>query len=147
SLRLLVQPATRPHHLPLQPTPFIGRANELAQIAERLTNPDCRLLSLVGAGGVGKTRLALQAAAERVADFAQGVYFVSLAPISSADLVASAMAGALDISFYGSDDPNTQIVNYLRSKHLLLLVDNVEHVLAGTDLLAEILLNAEQVNI
>src|SRR5207253_1600260 len=72
------------HNLPPQPTAFVGRADELNQISERLENPACRLLTLVGPGGVGKTRLALQAAGENIGNFADGVCFVPLASVSSA---------------------------------------------------------------
>src|SRR5262249_16376483 len=77
------------HHVAAQPTAFIGRSDELKQIAERLDNPTCRLLTLVGPGGVGKTRLALEAA--QAADFDDGVYFVSLAQVGSPALIASAI--------------------------------------------------------
>src|SRR5579859_3935764 len=72
---------TPTHNLPPQPTSFIGRADELAQIAKRLADPACRLLTLVGAGGIGKTRLALQAAADQLGDFVDGVYFEDFQPI------------------------------------------------------------------
>lgn len=83
------------NNLPSQSTPFIGRENELALIYERLVDPACQLLTLVGAGGIGKTRLALQAATQQVGRFADGVYFVALAPLGTATLLASAIAGAL----------------------------------------------------
>src|SRR5262249_15574857 len=84
------------YHLPQQVTAFIGRTDELRQIAERLDNPACRLLTLVGPGGIGKTRLAIEAAS--AANFADGVYFVSLAQVSSPSMIASAIADALRFS-------------------------------------------------
>lgn len=135
------------HNLPPQPTPFIGREQELAQIAGRLANPVCRLLTLVGPGGIGKTRLALQAATEQIGHFAQGVYFVSLAPVGAPDQIASAIAGALKISFYGPEAPEVQIVGYLREKHVLLVLDNFEYVLGGIGLLSDILTSAPQVKL
>ena len=134
-------------NLPPQSTPFIGRENELAQIANRLADPGCRLLTLVGPGGIGKTRLALQAALERVGDYADGVYFVSLAPVGSNTFIASAIASALQISFYGQEDPEVQVVNYLREKHMLLVMDNYEHLLAGIGLLADMLAYAPRLKI
>ena len=135
------------HNLPPQSTPFIGRENELAQIADRLDDPACRLLTLVGPGGIGKTRLALQAASDRVGDFADGVYFVSLTPVGATSLIASAIANALHVSFYGQESPNMQIVNYLRGKHILLVLDNYEHLLAGIDLLTDLLANAPRLKL
>src|SRR5579859_1533057 len=130
---------TPPHNLPPQPTSFIGRTDELAQIAERLDDPDCRLLTLVGAGGIGKTRLALQAATEQLMNFANGVYFVSLTGVGAPNLVASAIAGALEMAFFGPESPDVQIVNYLRHKLLWLVLDNFEHLLDATPLLTDIL--------
>ena len=78
------------HNLPSQLTPLIGREDELAQIADYLADPNCRLLTLLGPGGIGKTRLALQAAADQVEQFVDGVYFVPLTPIGSTSFIANA---------------------------------------------------------
>ncbi|MHB8625596.1 MAG: helix-turn-helix domain-containing protein [Aggregatilineales bacterium] len=133
------------HNLPSQPTPFIGRADELAEVAQRLNDPTCRLLTLVGAGGSGKTRLALEAAHDQIANFADGVYFVVLTPVAVPNLVAAAIAGALKLTFYDPADPAASIVGYLRAKALLLLLDNFEHLLEATGLLTDILAAAPQV--
>src|SRR5258708_304699 len=129
-------------NLPQQMTPFIGRASELAHLAERLNDPNCRLLTLVGPGGIGKTRLALEAAYQNSANFAQGVHFVSLAPVSSADLLVFAIGSALDISFYDPLASTVQLFSYLREKSLLLVVDNFEHLLDGTPWLIDLLASA-----
>ena len=129
-------------NLPLQATPFIGRERELAQIAERLADPTCRLLTLVGPGGIGKTRLAIQAALDRVGDYAEGVYFVSLTPVGATTFIPAAIASAVQFLFYGQDDPAVQIVNYLRAKHMLLVLDNYEHLLEGVGLLSDIVILA-----
>jgi predicted ATPase/DNA-binding XRE family transcriptional regulator len=134
-------------NLPLQLTPFIGRESELAQIADRLSDPNCRLLTLAGPGGIGKTRLALQAASERVGQYIDGVFFVSLTPVGSTMLISAAIAAALQVSFYGQEDPDKQIVNYLCSKHMLLVLDNYEHLLDGIGLLASILANAPRLKL
>jgi predicted ATPase/DNA-binding CsgD family transcriptional regulator len=125
--------------LPHQPTAFIGRERELSEIAALLADPNCRLLTLVGTGGIGKTRLALQAAAGQIPCFVNGVYFVALNPVHSTDLMAAAIASALQISLYGSEDPRLQIIHYLHEKHMLLIMDNFEHLLEGTGLLTDIL--------
>ncbi len=143
------RPAAPPHNLPPQPTPFIGREDELAEITGRLTDPAseaCRLLTLVGPGGIGKTRLAV-AAAERQLDpvrFPNGVYFVSLAPVSGAEFMISTLADALNVSFFGQTEPKVHLLNYLRGKQMLLVLDNFEHLLAdqGTQLLTDIMQTA-----
>ncbi|MBX3085800.1 MAG: helix-turn-helix domain-containing protein [Anaerolineae bacterium] len=133
--------------IPSQSTPFLGRETELAQIADRLTDPHCRLLTLIGLGGTGKTRLAVQAAAARTGDFADGVYFVSLAPVGSSALIVAAIASVLQLSFYGQEDPKRQVVNFLRGKHILLVMDNCEHLLDGIGLLTDLLADSLRVKI
>jgi len=165
-------PATPRHNLPPQPTPFIGRQTDLEQIAARLQDPTCRLLTIVGPGGMGKTRLAIQAA-QAILDsdktpqnnpkskivrlsahaevqnpkFEDGVFFVALAGVGSPDLLISAIAAALDFTFYGSGDPKTQLLDYLRTKSLLLLLDNCEHLLDGIELVSDLLATAPKLNV
>lgn len=134
--------ASTRHKLPLQSTPFVGRETELEQIAERQTDPACRLLTLVGPGGIGKSRLALQAATEQRDKFPHGVYFVSLASVGLPDLIASTIASTLNISFFGSIDPVEQIINYMRDKRILLILDNFEHLLNEVRLLITLLTSA-----
>ncbi len=138
---------TRRHNLPAQPTPFIGREKELAEVIGLLDKSDCRLLTLAGPGGIGKTRLALQVASARLDAFLEGVHFVPLAGISSAEFLVSAIAGALRFSFFGSQDPRLQLINYLRGKEMLLVLDNMEHLLEGSALLVEILQQAPEVKL
>lgn len=129
-------------HLPPSPTPFVGREEELAELAELLADPDCRLVTLVGPGGIGKTRLALQAAADQVGAFAHGVHFASLASASSPELMVPAIADALEFPFASRQDPQEQLVNYWREKEMLLVLDNLEHLLTSTDERGAKLLNA-----
>ena len=128
---------TPPNNLPAQLTPFVGREAELAAIGERLADPACRLLTLVGPGGSGKTRLALQAAAdilsaEQLDSFDDGVFFVSLAPLRSVDGIIPTVAAALGLALQGGGDPRQQLLGYLRRKHLLLILDNFEHLLSSS---------------
>ncbi len=135
------------HNLPHLSTSFVGRTDELAQVATLLADPNCRLLTLLGPGGIGKTRLSQQVAIERQDDFAHGVYFVPLAPVGSADLLATAIAGALQFSFFGPETVATQIVRFLGEKQVLLVLDNFEHLLDGTLLLTEMLQSAPNVKL
>src|SRR5258706_15089670 len=134
-------------NLPQQMTPFVGRAGELARLTERLSDPNCRLLTLVGPGGIGKTRLALEAAQQQSANFAHGVHFVSLAPVDSPDLLIFAIGSTLGFSFYGQDVPAVQLRNYLREKLILLVLDNFEHLLDGTPLLLDLLADAPRLKL
>lgn len=127
------------NNLPVQTTPFIGRDDELAEIAALLADPDCRLLTLTGPGGIGKTRLAVQAAAQVAASFADGVYFVALNPLSSPDYLIPTLAGTVGFSFSGQEDPLQQLLNYLSSKHMLLVIDNFEHLIEAAGLIPAIL--------
>jgi predicted ATPase/transcriptional regulator with XRE-family HTH domain len=125
--------------LPIPPTPFVGRVDELAQIATRLEDPECRLLTLVGPGGMGKTRLALAAAEALRPRFADGVAFVSLATIHDAGDLPHSIAHALDLSLGGNADLGAQLASYLYDKRLLLVLDNFESVLDGADSLGGLL--------
>lgn len=125
--------------LPVPATPFIGREVELAEIATRLADPACRLLSLIGPGGIGKTRLCLQAATAQLDRFRDGVFFVPLESLSSPQFVAPAIADALNFSLQGPQTPEQQIADYLRGKNVLLVLDNFEHVIEAAELVADLL--------
>jgi predicted ATPase/DNA-binding SARP family transcriptional activator len=122
-----------PHNLTPPPTPFVGRKAELAQMQKMLTAPDCRLVTVVGLGGMGKSRLALEAArqvgemAER--PFPHGTFFIPLTGVAAANAVPTTIADALNLTLTGSDSPEGQIVNALAQKTMLLLLDNFEHLL------------------
>ncbi|MBE7557187.1 MAG: AAA family ATPase [Anaerolineales bacterium] len=151
--------APPPHNLPPPPNSFVGRTAELKQVELHLHNPACRLLTLVGPGGIGKTSLALEAArrctrpepALSEAGFADGVYFVNLAPVGVgtdrpgepnpadlADLFASAIAEALNFTFQGPTNLMSQLLKHLRQKQVLLVLDNFEHLMAGATLLIDL---------
>ncbi len=134
-----LRPPPVSHNLPTQLTPFVGRQTELSQIAHYLDNPDCRLLTLLGPGGVGKTRLALQAAADQRYAFPDGVWFVPLASIHSPGLLVSSIAQGLGVEIEKGQDPKAQLLNYLRPREILLVLDNFEHLVEAADLLLDIL--------
>jgi len=125
------------HNLPLQTIPFVGRETELAELARLLADPSVRLVTILGPGGMGKTRLALEAAQAQLPNFPRGVYLVPLAPLSSAENILSAVAEALGFRFLrpdseqvcGGDEPKRQLLEYLRQKQMLLVMDNFEHLL------------------
>ena len=135
------------HNLPAQPTSFVGRAQELAQIETHLLNPNARLLTLVGVGGSGKTRLALYAAerAWKLGAFLNGVAFVALANVETIEQLAPSLANAFGIMLTGDTEPQTQITNYLRGKEMLVVLDNMEQLLDAANWLGEILQTAPHV--
>jgi len=142
------------HNLPIPLTPLIGREQELDDLAQLIADPECRCITLVGPGGIGKTRLALQAAEVHASEFAHGTAFIPLASVGSVDAVIPAIADGVDFSFHGPADPQMQLLNYLRDKQMLLVVDNAEHLLVegshpGTiaDLLIEILQQDAQIKL
>jgi len=135
------------HNLPPALTPFIGRAADLAELKARLQDPNCRLLTLVGPGGSGKTRLAQEVAATQIGHYPHGVFFVPLASIQSVETIVPAVAEALEFSFHGGGEPQQQLLTYLRQKRMLLILDNFEHLLAGVDIVTGILATASEVKI
>ena len=140
-----VSPTTPANSLPAQPTPFVGREEEVAQIGARLRRPDCRLLTLSGLGGSGKTRLALEAAGRVSADFSDGVAFVPLSGARSRQDLVGAIATALDFSFEGRLSPLEQLLAHLRQRRLLLLLDSFERVWEEAPVVAKILEEAPEV--
>ncbi len=132
---------TRPSELalPRQLTVFIGRTRELAEIHGMLRDPTCRLLNLVGAGGIGKTRLAVEAAATLVPHFANGAVFVPLQDATDPLSLLTVIAHALHCPLAGSHDPLTQLINFLTHKELILVLDNLEHLLDGVEPISTLL--------
>jgi len=131
--------AGRSHNLPTQTAPFIGREAELAQLAALLGDPNIHLVTVLGPGGIGKTRLVLEAAAMQLDNFVQGAYLVSLAPLRDAEHIAPAIAQAIGYPFQaGKREPKEQLLDYLSEKQMLLVMDNFDHLLAGAGLMSEI---------
>src|SRR5436305_9013314 len=135
------------HNLPAQLTPLIGRKQEVTIVDTLLRHPEVRLLTLTGPGGVGKTRLGLEVAAELLDDYPDGVCFVPLASISDPDLVVPTIAQALGIKEAGEQPVASLLQAYLQDKRLLLLLDNFEQVLAAAPGLADLLAGCPQLKI
>ena len=136
-----------PGGLPVPPTPFVGRTQELQRIEAMLADPECRLLTLVGPGGVGKTRLAMEAASRATTDFLHGLCFVPLGALQSPDQVLAALADALEFTFQPGPDMGRQLLGYLREREQLLLLDGCEHLLGGVGFVGEVLAAAPTVRI
>ena len=140
--QLEAKPATaqiRPLALPIPATAFIGREAELAHVAELLADPDCRLLTIIGPGGIGKTRLALQTAVGHRPVFADGVAWVALNGVQAPEQVAAVVAEALNYRLRGSGQPEAELFHLLADKTLLLVLDNFEHLLPAADFLTRLL--------
>lgn len=140
----LAQQAAR-HNLPTDTTSFIGRTDELAELQRRLAHPTCRLLTLTGPGGVGKSRLAQQAATTHAEVLINGAWYVSLSAANTETLLYD-LAEALHLTLK-TGDPKKQLLNFLRPQELLLVLDNFEHLLAATPLLTDILRAAPDVKL
>lgn len=138
-LKSLDRPLT---NLPAQLTTFIGRSEELEEIAALLDDPAVRLLTLTGPGGTGKTRLALQAAADLLPAYADGVWFVALAPLTNGTLVPAAIAEALGVRETSGESIEEALRTCLQGKRMLLVLDNFEHVVGMAPLVSTVLANA-----
>jgi predicted ATPase/transcriptional regulator with XRE-family HTH domain len=134
-------------NLPLPTTPFVGREAEVASLAELLLDPACRLVTLVGLAGTGKTRFALQVARNQLDRFPHGVFFVSLAPLTSPEMIVTGIGSAIGFQFHEGGEPQDQLLRYLREKQMLLVLDNFEHLMEGAGLLPAILQAAPGVRI
>lgn len=134
-----------PNNLPILLTDFVGRKRELKEI--RRSVEGSRLLTLVGPGGIGKSRLAIETAAELADQFRHGIFFIPLAPIASVDDVAQAVAEGIGLSLASDDEPQEQLLNYLQLRQVLLVIDNFEHVIDAAGLVDEILHGAPDVKI
>ena len=136
----MARPIHRPGNLPAEATSFIGRRHELAELRKKLTT--ARLVSLVGPGGVGKTRLAIRMGTDLKRGFRDGAWVVELAKVRDAALVGNATLAALDLRDQAATEPRALLLSYLRDKELLLVVDNCEHLLGAAALLVSDILEA-----
>jgi serine/threonine protein kinase/tetratricopeptide (TPR) repeat protein len=135
------------HNLPTQATTFVGREQELAELGRLLVDRSARLMTIVGAGGMGKTRLSIEAARRHLDQFHDGVYFVPLAPIELPTLIVPTIADAIKFNFYDESNPKGQLLDHLRNKELLLVMDNFEHIISGAGIVSDILAAAPGVRV
>ncbi len=126
-------------NLPQYTTPFIGREVELADIGKRLREPNCRLLTLVGPGGIGKTRLAVEAVLEIAPIFQDGLFFVALQPVESVRSIVRTVGSAIGFEFSSGSEPDLQLHRHLHERDALLILDNLEHLPGASDIIANLL--------
>lgn len=125
-------------NLPTPGTSILGRDETVQNVVKLLTDePNCQLLTLVGPGGIGKTRLALEVALQITDHFRHGVYFASFAAVNREELIVSTIAESVNFSFYDDVDPQLQLLRYLNGKDILLVLDNFEHLVEGSQVLSE----------
>jgi predicted ATPase/DNA-binding CsgD family transcriptional regulator len=138
-----------PNNLPPQTTPFVGRKRELAELHALLSDPHVRLITILGPGGMGKTRLSLQLAEQQLARFADGVFVARLATLDGAGSALDAISQLFELHHYGSgqDGQIECVVHYLRSKSMLLVLDNFEHLLDDASTIADILQDAPGIKV
>ena len=130
------------NNLPLQPTPLIGREKEVSEVCDLMRLEETRLLTLTGPGGTGKTRLALQAAADLLDDFPDGTFFAPLATLTEAELLLPAVAETLGMRETGEQPLDESLKDYLVERRMLLLLDNFEQVLGAAPAVTELLAGA-----
>ncbi|MFN2188931.1 MAG: protein kinase domain-containing protein, partial [Candidatus Promineifilaceae bacterium] len=130
---------SRPSSLPVQMTPLVGRNQELGLVIDWLQNVDCRLITLTGPGGVGKTRLALEIAHRVESNFQDGAFFVDLAPINDTELVASRIAQTLGIKIGTSKEQVAELADHLRGKEILIILDNMEQLIEAGPIVSGLL--------
>jgi predicted ATPase/transcriptional regulator with XRE-family HTH domain len=147
NLHLLQSHETFSKHIPLPPTSIVGRDHEMAAIHQMLGQPHCRLVTLVGPGGSGKTRLAIEVAHNLGTTFLHGIVFVPLAGLTSPDQIFPAIAKALDLKLDGSSLPDQQLFDHLKGKEILLLLDNLEHLLDGAAKISEMIEYAPMIKV
>jgi serine/threonine protein kinase/predicted ATPase len=137
------------HNVPAQTTPFVGREHELDELEKLLKDPTMRLITILAQGGMGKTRLSLELA-QRAVDanlYADGVYFVELAPLTAAENIPNAIGDACGFQFLGEGTPKEQLQSILKDRQTLLVIDNYEHLSDGFALVTDILQSAPTVEI
>jgi serine/threonine protein kinase/tetratricopeptide (TPR) repeat protein len=135
------------HNLPHQTSIFVGRSKEVDDIISLLDDSNVRLVTILGPGGIGKTRLAISVAQAEMTTYEDGVFFVELAPLDSADQIVAALADTLHMKFDPRQSPKQQVIDHLGNRQILMIMDNFEHVMTGVELVAEIIKTAPNIKI
>lgn len=135
------------HNLPASTTPFVGREAELRNLIDLVASESVRLVTILAAGGMGKTRLALATAKSQVESFEHGVYFIPMVQLREADNIIPTIASVLSVQLPSFSDSTSQVLNYLRDKEMLLVVDNFEHLLDGASIITTLLENAPDIKL
>jgi predicted ATPase/DNA-binding SARP family transcriptional activator len=135
------------HDLPVRTTPFVGRVAEKEKLARLFGDPFCRLITIVGPGGIGKTSLAIAAVEEQRDRFRDGVHFVPLVSVPTPERIVFATADAMGFLFSGQREPEDQLLDFLEDKETLLVLDNFEHLLSGVDYISDALAHAPNIKI
>ena len=131
--------ASPPNNLQQPPLGFVGRQKEAEQVIQQIVSDACRLMTITGPGGIGKTRLSIECAHQLLSHFKDGVFLVPLVAVSTAHLLPTTVATAIDLSLQGNRAPKDQLISHLAAKELLLIFDNFEHLLDGIDLLLDLI--------
>jgi DNA-binding CsgD family transcriptional regulator len=135
------------HNLPSQITPFIRRRHEISELTALLNDETTRLITILASGGMGKTRLSQEVARIQIGRFANGVFFVPLAPLSSPKDIVTTIAENIGFIFHGENSPAQQLVNFLQDRSILLVLDNFEHLLEGAKLVTDIIKSSPKVKV
>jgi predicted ATPase/DNA-binding CsgD family transcriptional regulator len=144
------QTSARPvpqHNLPIQVTSLVGREAAIATATALLRLPEVRLLSMIGTGGIGKTRLAIEVATQLLEDFTDGVYFVALSPLRDPDMVLPTIAHTLGLKESGNETLTERLCTYLRDKQLLLVLDNFEHLMPAAHVVEQLLTTSPELKL
>jgi predicted ATPase/class 3 adenylate cyclase len=142
-----IQSLETPSNLPALASSFVGRVAELEQVQDLLRREDVRFVTLIGPGGTGKSRLAVHAAETVLGDYPDGVFLVNLAPVDDPGLVPATVAQTLGLKERGDEPVLAEIARYLERRHMLLLLDNFEHVLAAAPLVTELLASSPRLKV
>jgi predicted ATPase/DNA-binding CsgD family transcriptional regulator len=135
------------HNLPADTLPFIGRVHEIHELVQQLTSEKLRLITILGPGGMGKTRLSIEVGRKLVGHFMDGVYFVPLAAVTSAEQIVTTIAEIIGFNFHSDKQPKQQLLEHLQKQHILLIIDNFEHLLDSGGLLTAMLHSTPQAKV